>query len=365
MITLPLDFTQHNQTLYLESTPSIFTEHGVGKHSLQSVNKKSVVESINVTSGGSGYQTKKRTAPAASGVSTASDSITIANHDYNSGEKVKYTCNGTVASGLSVDTEYYVTVVDKDSFKLSSVGLSSDREFYYRTKQYVDITSVGVGTHIFNYPAITATLVGEVGISSIGNQTFKADIEPIFRGQVTSVHLENSGVGYGSSEIINLDFQPQVTIESGIDAQLTPIVNNGRIVNVIVQNSGSRYISVPDLDVNGDGVGAVLVPVIENGSITSVTVVEPGGGYNQSSTTIDVINAGSVLDVPKFRANIQNWRVNLFEKNLPYFAADDGSVIDSDNQENLQYVHLYAPRKLKKIHFQSLNLVQLHLVSLI
>ena len=131
------------------------TEHGVGKHSLQSVNKKSVVESINVTSGGSGYQTKKRTAPAASGVSTASDSITIANHDYNSGEKVKYTCNGTVASGLSADTEYYVTVVDKDSFKLSSVGLSSDREFYYRTKQYVDITSVGVGTHIFNYPAIT------------------------------------------------------------------------------------------------------------------------------------------------------------------------------------------------------------------
>jgi len=327
------------------------TEHGVGKHSLQSVNKKSVVESINVVTGGSGYQTKKRTAPAASGVSTASDSITIANHDYNSGEKVKYTCNGTIAFGLTADTEYYVTVVDKDSFKLSSVGLSSDREFNYRTKQYVDITSVGVGTHIFNYPAITATLVGEVGIDSIGNQTFKSDIEPIFRGQVTSVHLENGGVGYGSSEIINLDFQPQVTIESGIDAQVTPIINNGRIVNVIVQNSGSRYISVPDLNVNGDGVGAVLVPVIENGSITSVTVVESGGGYNQSSTTIDVINAGSTFNVPVFRANLQNWRVNLFEKNLPYFSADDGSIVDSDNQENLQYVHLYAPRKLRENTF--------------
>ena len=82
-----------------------------------------------------------------------------------------------------------------------------------------------------------------------------------------------------------------------------------------------------------------------------MTVVEPGGGYDQSSTTIDVINAGSILDVPKFRANIQNWRVNLFEKNLPYFAVDDGSVIDSDNQENLQYVHLYAPRKLRENAF--------------
>ena len=73
--------------------------------------------------------------------------------------------------------------------------------------------------------------------------------------------MENGGVGYGSSEIINLDRQPQVTIESGSDAQLKP-VNNGRIVNVLVQNPGSRYISVPDLDVNGDGQGAVLVPVI-------------------------------------------------------------------------------------------------------
>jgi len=324
------------------------TEHGVGKHSLQSINKKSVVQSINIVSGGSGYQTKKRTAPAASGVSTASDSITIANHDYNSGDKVKYTCSGTVASGLSADTEYYVTKIDKDSFKLSSVGLSSDREFNYRTKQYVDITSVGVGTHIFNYPPITATLIGEVGISPIGGDTFKADIEPIFRGSVTSVHLENGGVGYGSSEIINLDFQPQVSIDLGIDAQVTPIINNGRIVEVIIQNSGSRYISVPNLVINGDGVGAVLVPVLENGSLTSINIVEPGGGYNQSSTTIDVINAGSVNNIPKFNTKLQNWRVNLFEKNIPYFANDDGSIIESNNQENLQYVHIYSPRKLRE-----------------
>ena len=55
---------------------------------------------------------------------------------------------GTVAEGLTDNTEYYVTTVDKDSFKLSVVGVSSDKEFFYRTKQYVDINSVGVGTHI-------------------------------------------------------------------------------------------------------------------------------------------------------------------------------------------------------------------------
>ena len=71
----------------------------------------------------------------------------------------------------------------------------------------------------------------------------------MFRGSVTSVHLENNGVGYGSSEILNLDHQPQVTINSGSNCQLTPIIENGRIVQVIVQNSGSGYNSPPDVGV--------------------------------------------------------------------------------------------------------------------
>jgi hypothetical protein len=100
---------------------------------------------------------------------------------------------------------------------------------------------VGVGTHIFNYPDISVSLVGKVGISSIGLETFEASVQPIVRGQITSVHLENNGVGYGSSEIINLDYQPQITLDSGIDAQLQPVVSNGKIVQVIILNSGSKY----------------------------------------------------------------------------------------------------------------------------
>ena len=48
--------------------------------------------------------------------------ITIVDHDYKTGEKVKYTCTGTPISGLSVNTEYYVTTVDKDTFHLSQIG---------------------------------------------------------------------------------------------------------------------------------------------------------------------------------------------------------------------------------------------------
>ena len=74
----------------------------------------------------------------------------------------------------------------------------------------------------------------------------------------TSVHLENGGVGYGSSDIVGLDHQPSISLDTGVEAQLQPVISNGRIVQVIVLNSGSRYFSTPDLDIVGDGVGAVL-----------------------------------------------------------------------------------------------------------
>ena len=321
------------------------TGFGVGKHALQSVNKKSIVSSITVVNGGSGYETKKRTAPT-TGINTSSNIITIGNHDYKSGEIVKYSVVGTVAEGLTNNTEYYITSVNKDSFKLSVVGVSSDKEFFYRTKQYTDINSVGVGTHIFNYPEITATLVGEVGISSVGTQEFKASIQPIVRGEITSVHLENQGVGYGSSEILNFDRQPTITISSGKNAQVKPIISNGRIEQVIILNGGTGYLSAPNLRIVGSGIGAVLVPITSNGVLTEVKVLEEGGGYDVDDTSVLVETEFDSELQPEFYSNLKTWRVNLFEKNSPFFTKDDG-VITAGNNE-LQYSHLYAPRVLRE-----------------
>ena len=322
------------------------TSYGLGKHSLQSADKKLIVDSINIVDGGIGYENKKRTASASTGISTVSNLVLISNHDYKSGEKVKYTHEGTIASGLSTNTEYYVTKIDANSFNLSEVGPASDLEFYYRTNQYVNITSVGVGTHIFNYPEISTTLIGKVGISSIGLETFQSSIQPIVRGEITSVHLENNGVGYGSSEIINHDHQPQITIDFGIDAQIQPVISNGKIVQVIVLNSGSKYFSSPDLIINGTGIGAVVTPIIENGSLTAVNVIESGAGYSKDTTSIDVINSGSTEVLPEFKANLKSWRVNLYSKYSSYFTKDDGIVVDG--KFGLQYSHAYAPRTLRE-----------------
>ena len=325
------------------------TSTGIGKHSFKSINKKYVLSSINVVSSGSGYENKQRTCTTA-GVSTSYDQITITNHGYNSGEIVKYTSEGTPIGGLSSGSEYYLTKIDTNNFRLSQIGTGSiSQDFYYKTNQYVDLTSVGVGTHSFNYQDITVTVSGKIGISSVGSETFEARVQPIFRGSISSIHLSNQGVGYGSSEIINLDKQPQISLISGQDAQLAPVIENGKITEVIVLNPGKKYNSPPDLTITGDGVGAVITPVLNNGLITSVKVVESGGGYTQQNTSIAVLFPGRGAE---FRAKIQKWTINLFGKNFINFAGDDGFISMGLNEDyQLQYSHIYAPRKLREISY--------------
>ena len=323
-----------------------FGVHGLGKQKIKSYNKKLVLSSITVINAGDGYQNKQRTV-AAAGINTASNQITITNHDYQSGEILKYTAGDTTIGGLVSGTEYYATKVDDNNFKLSRVGLgSTNKDYYYQTKQYLDFSSTGSGTHSFNYQDISVSVEGKIGISSIGSETFEAQIQPIFRGSVTSVHLSNQGVGYGSSEIVNFNRPPTVRLVSGKNAQLSPIISNGEITDVIILNGGTLYNSSPDLTVTGDGIGAVLTPILSDGVLTSVKVVSGGAGYTDAETSITIGFPGAGAELS---ANLQNWRTNLFQKHFDGYTNDDGFIrLGANDNYGSQYSHLYAPRSLRK-----------------
>jgi len=320
------------------------TSYGIGNHILESYNKKSVISSINVESGGVNYENKKRTV-GSSGISTSLGQITIKSHDFKSGEVVTYSTDGNSIGGLSNSTNYYVTKVDEENFKLSLVGVGTDnQDFYYKTNQYIQFNSTGSGTHTFNYPQIIVEVVGNIGVST----SFKASVQPIFRGEIASIHLKNNGVGYGSSEIINFNRIPNATLDSGSDAQLIPVINNGKIVEVLINNPGRGYNSPPNLNIitNNEGVGAVLTPIIENGQIKSVKIIESGGGYNPNNTFITVSSAGTSVEV---KTVLKSWTINLFAKYFNKFTDDDGFVFyNSNSKYGLQYTHLYAPRKLRE-----------------
>jgi hypothetical protein len=126
-----------------------------------------------------------------------------------------------------------------------------------------------------------------------------------------------------------------------------PIISDQKIIEVLVISSGSGYNSPPNLIINGGGFGAVITPIIENGQLTEVTVIESGIGYLSNTTSIDIIAAGSLAE---FNAKIQTWNVNLFQKNLSIVSDDDGVLSEGINENfELEYSYLYAPRKLREI----------------
>ena len=327
------------------------TSYGVGTHILESFTPKRSIKSFSVLNGGTNYSNKKVSCTS-SGINTASNTINIVNHGYQTGEVIKYTSTGSVIGGLSNNSSYYVVKVNDNQFKLTQVGIATtNKDFYFNTNQTVSLTSIGSSSHIFNYPEITVLVKGKIGVSTLTGQDFNAIVQPVFRGPITSIFVSNSGVGYGSSEIINYERQPKVVLGIGSQSQLSPIVNNGQIKQVLVLNGGSNYIAAPTINVLGIGTAAVLTPVISNGKIVDVKVVNGGVGFNTVGTALEVIPAGKNF---KPECKIKSWTINKVEKNLnSNKILDDDGVIDTSSYTNngLQYCHLYAPRKLRRTVF--------------
>ena len=328
------------------------TNFGTGVQAFKSLKGKAVVSSVVVTNKGSGYENRQKSCPT-TGINTASNSIEISSHGYETGEIINYSVDGTEIDGLSTSLDYYISVVNQDSFKLATVGVGTTvKDFYLKTNQFQDLRSIGVGTHTFNYPSISVEINGTVGISSISGNTFEATLQPIVRGEITGVDITRTGVGYGASEVLNFHRTPDVSVNSGRDAVLTPVVSKGKIVDVSVAYGGTDYNSPPLLSVSGIGSDAKLVPQMNSaGTITSVNIQQSGIGYGTSDTFIKVVESGSGV---KFRPSIQSWRVNEFKKNLSILNEDDAFISVPVNRDfGLQCSYVYAPRNLRKILYQT------------
>jgi len=330
------------------------TTFGTGLHSFRSVNKKKKINSITILNSGSGYKNKE-VKVASTGINTANNTINTVQHPYQSGEIIFYYGGDTDISGLSTG-KYIVTRLNDQSFKLSEVGVGNTKlDYFYDTKQYVNLKTQGSGLHEFNYEKIVVSIDGPTGTAGTfsGNE---AVIQPVFRGDLKSISLSDGGVGYGSSEIINFNKQPKITLISGSGAAATPIISNGKIVDVVVYQKGSGYNSPPDIEIIGSGIGALLSPVIENGFLKEIKVINSGINYGKNDTSIKIINPVGQL---KLSTSITAKNINLYERLLinesnKLNTEDDGVVYKGRNLEyGLEFTHLYAPKSLRERLFTS------------
>ena len=346
--------------LHFTREDAIFKRHpinivgfGTGPQEFRSVAYKNILSDVIVVSPGENYKNKKREISPI-GINTSDNIINIQNHDYQDGDIIVYSYEpgSTPISGLSSSKLYQVTVFDDDNFRLSSAGVSTNisTKNYERSK-FVRFESSGSGTHIFNYPPIEVSIEGKTGIGlTFGGE---AKLSPAVRGSITSVSVIDGGQSYGSTDgLINFDSSlisdPLIEVNSGENAILEPIIINGSISFVNVKFGGSGYTSKPDLkiiDPDETGVGAILnLTINSSGSVESVSVVYGGVGYGKN-TAITIVPLGSGVI---FKADLQKWNINLFEKNKNNITDDDGIFIESkDSNLGIGYGSLYAPRKLR------------------
>ena len=322
------------------------TSFADGIQRFESLNKKNILSKIIIDNPGEGYENKRRLVPT-TGINTYSDYIEYEGHGFNDGEVVRYSNDEVRIGGLDTDQDYYVLKINDNRFRLAAAGIGTTlSDANYTTKQYVGLTSLGAGNHVFNYPPITVNVKGKIGINTTSPENYHAVVNPIVRGSITSINVERSGIGYGSSTIFNFTTPPTVRVSSGSSSEYKAIVQNGKIQSVIITKSGTEYTSPPDLTIFGDGVGAKVISQIGGGRVTSVTVTNGGVGYTTSRVAVSESIPGTGV---KFLTKVQSWNIDNVQRYKDIFTTDDGFLTRGDNDNGIKFTSLYVPRELRKV----------------
>lgn len=293
-----------------------------GIHKFRTISKNTL-RSIKVLQGGSGYQHRKLRVPS-SGISTEYNTISYDNHGFSTGNIVTYSTTGTEIVGLSTEKRYSVYALDNQRFKLIDVGIGGTFTENLTKNKYVTLGSLGSGHHIFQYPQIQVNISVSYGSSFTGNFNFT----PLVTGSIVDSYLYEKGSGYGS-EILNLHKKPLISVKNGRNAELNPIVSNGRVLEVQILSGGSEYYSLPEISVVGDGSGAIIKPVISEGKIIDAVVLNSGIGYSKENTYIQVKPRGSGA---LFDIRVRSLTINDAERYANYTRTRTPKIFSSLNK---------------------------------
>jgi len=262
-----------------------------GTHKFSSLSSKKQIAYVKIINGGEGYSNRKLIV-SPTGISTIQNSINFKNHGFNDGEIIEYNYETSQISGITTTNQYYILKLDKNSFRLCNAGVGGTNASNYERGNYEELNTTGSGYQYFKYPDISVSIkYNSVGFGTTTQSHQDIVTTPVVKGSIIDAYVYESGTGYGS-KVLNFEDKPTINIQNGKSAQLTPVVIGDKITNVLISYQGSEYYSVPDLIVTGSGTGAELRAIINNGRISEVKVINTGIGYSASNTKIQVVSSG-------------------------------------------------------------------------
>lgn len=288
------------------------------------------VETVSVLNGGTGYSDSQLTLIVASGATTGAGasatftlnasggietvSIVSGGSAYTAGVKVRV--NSTIGEGAVLTATISGGVVTGVNIVNPGIGYQSTDTIEFvvgganiiptisrNTGSIVDVIILDSGAGYSSAPTLTVTTSVPATVNGLYTGNSTAILEAIVDdGVIQRVLIRDPGVNYPVSS------DTQIIVQGdGQDLQLSPIVVDGEIIDVIVENPGYGYTSLI-LTVTGSGTGANLRPVFANsdynsdqsvieqvsvdGAIYAINVTNGGTGYT-STTQVTITGDGT------------------------------------------------------------------------
>ena len=357
-----------------------FLAFGNNTHTFTTTRNRSIIATISVINPGQGYShnivkvqgtnyppsDRKDIFKIFTGCNSFDNYVYAKNHNFKNGDKVIYkrlsTSDNHIASGFSDNDAVFLTVVDKDKFKLSTSKVNQER------KIFVNLGTAGAfqGSYIFNYPDISISITGPVGVANtILPSYYTATAEPMIQGKIDNIFIENGGVGYGVTNILNFIRKPTVKLITGEGASLEAVVSpNGKIEGVVILDGGKDYTTAPILNVIGKGNFAKIRANVTNGVITSVDVINKGKGYVGITSAIDPtkitvvpFGSGASMDAEIYKwqfNNVKRYNWLLTGTNKDTYR-DTVQITSEVKSKGNKLCSFYAPKQIRKILGDNLN----------
>ena len=106
--------------------------------------------------------------------------------------------------------------------------------------------------------------------------------------------MYEKGKSYGTP-ILNFHKKPIAEIITGDGAEFFPVIDDGKLADVLVTKTGTGYFSPPDISIKSStGSGAIARAITNaNGNVIDVRVINKGNNYTTDDTTIEPVSRGS------------------------------------------------------------------------
>jgi hypothetical protein len=275
---------------------------------------------INITSPGSGYTSAPAVtliggdgsgfigAAVMGGTGVQKVYVSDAGQSYSSVPTVKFGVQWTANTPYTVGTQIFYS---SRLYTVTTAGTTNSTAPTHITGAASNggatLTYVGspaTGTAVLKYGSGYSTLPniqiqpvsGGAGATGyfVGLKSDAKLIPIISNGQITGVQIDNGGVGYtyanlsvqgdGTGAVITADLSPgDINTMQANTELLTP---DGRIMAYPVISGGFGYGSSPTITIDGDGTGASAHAIVEGGSIKKIIVDGYGLDYKWANVTI-------------------------------------------------------------------------------